>query len=171
MAQAYDLVVGEYVQRMPDIQYLSATLGQRSEIIAQFPHEVEENYEQYLKSLENPQPFYVGTPKLTPEGLTIFWDIAYDFQKQDITYTVELARNYLFENPVYREEGIHFPKITIREKMEPGNYFVRVMATDSDGNSQYAFDSYISDRGKEYGVKSFYIMEDGSVVEDEYAER
>ena len=171
MAQAYDLVVGEYVQRMPDIQYLSATLGQRSEIIAQFPHEVEENYEQYLKSLENPQPFYVGTPELTPEGLTIFWDIAYDFQKQDITYTVELARNYLFENPVYREEGIHFPKITIREEMEPGNYFVRVMATDSDGNSQYAFDSYISDRGKEYGVKSFYIMEDGSVVEDEYAER
>ena len=171
MADAYDSVVGEYVQKMPDIQYLSATLEQRQKIIEQFPLEVEENYEQYLKSLENPQPFYIGTPRLTSDGLDITWDIAYDFQNQDITYTVELARDSLFENMVCHEDGIYFPKITIREKMEPGKYFVRVTATDSDGNSQYAFDSYISERGKEYGVKCFYIMEDGSLVEDEYVEK
>ena len=155
---------------MPDIQYLPDTLQERREIIEQFPYEVEENYRQYLKSLENPQPFYIGTPEFTPDGLNIAWDIAYDFQNQDITYTVDLAQDDLFEKMIYHEEGIHFPKVTIRDEMGQGKYFVRVMATDSDGNSQYAFDSYISDRGKEYGVKCFYIMEDGSIVEDEYIE-
>lgn len=170
MADGYDSVVAEYVQRMPDIQYLSSTLEQRRKIIEQFPYEVEENYEQYLQSLENPQPFYIGTPEITADGLNITWDIAYDFQNQDITYTVELARDYLFENLVCHEDGIYFPKITITDEMKPGKYFLRVTATDSDGNSQYAFDSYISERGKEYGVKCFYVMEDGSLVEDEYVE-
>lgn len=170
MAQAYDEVVLPYVQQLPDINFLPSTLEQRQQIKNAIADEMEQNYQLYLKSLENPQPFFIGTPELTGNELNIKWDASYDFDYDDITYTVELAADYSFLNPLYYEDNIFYPDITIPWEMEPGMYFLRVKAADEDGNSQYAFDTYMGSNGTEYGVKCFYILEDGSIVEDVYEE-
>ena len=51
-----------------------------------------------------------------------------------------------------------------------GQYFIRVRATNASGYTQDAFDYYVIDSGKVYGVKCFYIQPDGTVVEDTYEE-
>lgn len=47
---------------------------------------------------------------------------------------------------------------------------MRVMAENSDGYTQYAFDYYILSNGKVYGTKCFYVDEKGSILEDVYVE-
>ena len=53
---------------------------------------------------------------------------------------------------------------------EAGQYFVRVRATNTSGKTQDAFDYYVTDEGKHYGMKCFYITEDSTVEEDDYEE-
>lgn len=170
MVKAYDEVVLPYVQRMPDIGFLPRTLEQRAQIRDAVADEVEQNYQLYLKSLENPQPFFIGVPERTQEGLYLAWDASYDFANEDVRYTVELARDYSFAEPLFYEDDIFVLELTISLELEPGVYFVRMKATDESGNSQYAFDTYMGTSGNEYGIKCFYVLEDGSIVEDVYEE-
>lgn len=47
---------------------------------------------------------------------------------------------------------------------------MRVRATNTSGKTQDAFDYYITDEGKHYGMKCFYVTEDNTVEEDDYEE-
>ena len=55
-------------------------------------------------------------------------------------------------------------------KLDKGQYFIRVTATNSDGVSQRAFDNYITDDEKFYGIMSFYVLENGKIREETYEE-
>ena len=125
--------------------------------------------EQYPESYHYPMPFYIGTPSLQNGVLQLSWDTSYDFNAEDISYTVELARDYQFRQMVYREEHVVLP-MTQTAAPAAGQYFIRVRATNASGYTQDAFDYYVIDSGKVYGVKCFYIQPDGTVVEDTYEE-
>jgi spore coat protein H len=56
------------------------------------------------------------------------------------------------------------------DALPAGQYFVRVIAHDAGGQTQTAFDSYITEKGKIYGTKCFYVGTDGQIVEDVYVE-
>ena len=43
-------------------------------------------------------------------------------------------------------------------------------ATNASGYTQDAFDYYVMETGKAYGMKSFFVETDGSVTEDLYEE-
>lgn len=45
---------------------------------------------------------------------------------------------------------------------------MRVIATNSDGKSQAAFEQYRVDTTSLFGVLSFYVMEDGKIKVDVY---
>jgi spore coat protein H len=47
-----------------------------------------------------------------------------------------------------------------------GQYFVRVTSKNKSGKTQYAFDYYVTDIGKNYGVRCFYIDGSGKIMED-----
>lgn len=47
-----------------------------------------------------------------------------------------------------------------------GQYYVKVVATNKSGYSQVAFDYYNGSKGTVYGVKCFFVLEDGRIVED-----
>ena len=51
-----------------------------------------------------------------------------------------------------------------------GQYFVRIRATNTSGQTQDAFDYYVTDAGKNYGMKCFYITGGQNVEEDIYEE-
>ena len=53
---------------------------------------------------------------------------------------------------------------------EKGHYFARVTATNEAGESRDAFDYYVTEAGKHFGVKSFFIQSDGKISEDVYEE-
>ena len=152
-----------------DLIYEPLTPTQYDAVVAGINAEIADNYVRYQESLKNPMPFYIGVPQIKGEGYTVEWDASYDFNGEDITYTFELAEDYNFENPIVKLEGLAIPMAQF-DKLPTGQYFMRVMATNESGRTQYAFDCYRISLGKVYGTKCFYVDEAGRIVEDIYVE-
>ena len=169
MIKDYKSVVKPYIYSMPDQMNEPLTETEYEQIAAAIPGEIEVNYELYLESLEKPMPFYIGSPAIQENKLKINWDISYDFDAEDITYTVEVARDYLFQDIIYKSANQLLPEMEM-DIPESGQYFVRVCAINRAGYMQDAFDYYVTDSGKNYGMKCFYITEDNQVEEDIYEE-
>ena len=169
MTAHYRTITEQYIWQMPDMEHLPLTRTQYDMVAKALPEEIEENYQQYPEGYHYPMPFYIGTPSLQNGVLQLSWDTSYDFNAEDISYTVELARDYQFRQMVYREEHVVLP-MTQTAAPAAGQYFIRVRATNASGYTQDAFDYYVIDSGKVYGVKCFYIQPNGTVVEDTYEE-
>ena len=114
-------------------------------------------------------PFYIGVPVAEENKMKINWDNSYSFDAEDITYSVEIAKDYLFQDVIYTQDGLLIPETEL-ELPEAGQYFIRVRATNEEGKTQDAFDYYITDEGKQYGMKCIYVTEDGQIEEDIYEE-
>ena len=84
-------------------------------------------------------------------------------------YTAELAKDYQFTTTFWSEADIRLPE-TVVYALPAGHYFLRVRATNASGYTQDAFDYYVMETGKAYGMKSFFVEADGSVTEDLYEE-
>ena len=169
MTAHYRTITEQYIWQMPDMEHLPLTRTQYDMVAKALPEEIEENYQQYPEGYHYPMPFYIGLPRIANGQLQLSWDTSYDFNAEDISYTVELARDYQFRQMVYREEHVVLP-MTQTAAPAAGQYFIRVRATNASGYTQDAFDYYVIDSGKVYGVKCFYIQPDGTVVEDTYEE-
>jgi spore coat protein H len=158
----YRSIVENYVFAEPDIYYLGLTPEQYDKVAKALPSEVDLYYNNYLETLEYPQPFYIGVPEMTPEGISYKWDVSYDFQQDDILYRLKVARDYDMADVVDNYEG-YWPSYT-GMALEPGKYFAKIEAQDESGNVTPAFDYYVTDMSsKVYGVVAFYVGEDGKV--------
>ena len=169
MIEKYRTVTQKYLYQMPDQMNAPLTEAQYDTVAAAIPSEVEQNYELYKESLEKPMPFYIGVPVIEGNTLKLNWDASYDFDAETITYTVELAKDYQFNEIVFRQDNIQIPEAETTVPSD-GQYFVRVRATNESGKTQDAFDYYVTDEGKYYGMRCFYITEDSTVEEDDYEE-
>ena len=170
-ANQYAEVVKQYAYSSPDLQYMPITQTQYDDMLNYLPSEVERNYQLYLESLVSPMPFFIGLPQKQETGLKFNWNSSYDFGEETITYTIEIDDDYSFSNPIIREEGLFVPEYDYSETLPAGQYFVRVKATNESGYEQYAFDYYVTSESiKKYGVLCFYVLEDGTIVEDTYEE-
>ena len=167
--ESYKNVLKPYLYSMPDAEYEPLTSEQYDQIAASLPDEIEKNYQLYLESLETPMPFFIGVPTIDGDKLKFNWDVSYDLDAEDITYSVEVARDYLFRDVIYQNTTLTVPEAEM-DLPEAGQYFVRVRATNTSGKTQDAFDYYVTDEGKHYGMKCFYITEDNTVEKDIYEE-
>ena len=169
MIQAYRTVTQAYLKKMPDQMYAPLTDAEYETIASAIPSEVEQNYKLYKESLKKPMPFYIGVPTIEGNTLKFNWDASYDFNAEDITYMVELAKDYQFKEVVYRQENLLIPEAQTTVPAD-GQYFLRVRATNASGKTQDAFDYYVTDDGKNYGMKCFYITGGTNIEEDIYVE-
>lgn len=169
MIEGYRQVTDRYAFSMPDIMYIGVTPEEYDRIADGIPGEVEENYQLYLESLEKPMPFHIGVPEVVGNKLKIMWDPSYDFDAENITYTVEVGRDYLFRDWILKKEDVILPEAEIALP-PPGQYFIRVRARNKSGQEQDAFDYYVTDEGKHFGTKCFYVNADGTIEEDIYEE-
>lgn len=162
--------VEPYITEAPDSTYLGVSMANHEKILKALPSEVESNYQKYFESYQKPMPFFIATPEKTSDKLKLSWESAYDFNSEDITYTVEVSKNYDFSDTILKQENLKLTSINM-DMLEEGQYFIRVKATNTSGKSQYAFDYYVADNlGKVSGVKSFYVNSDKTVSEDKYEE-
>lgn len=167
LIKTYRPVVEPYVYTMPDMMYARLTPKEYESVATTLANEIEKNYQLYLDDLKAPKPFYLDVPQANGEKIIFNWDSSYSLQGQDITYKFELAKDYLFTDIVYREEGLQFPTVTI-DKLNPGQYFFRVYSIAEDGESQVALTYYFSsDFIRYFGVQQFYVLTGGEIVPDE----
>lgn len=169
MVEQYSAIVKPYVYRMPDVQYAPLTEAEYDAIASGLSAEIQTNYDAYYESYLKPMPFYIDTPQVQDGKMVYTWNSAYDFDAETITYTFELSRDYTFTNHLIKQEGLMIPEVK-GDTLPAGQYFIRVTAKNTSGYEQYAFDYYVIEDGKVYGTKCFYVMEDGTIVEDSYVE-
>lgn len=169
MIDQYAAVVRPYLERMPDQMHEPLTPAQYEQVKAALPGEVEQNYQWYKESLEKPMPFFINTPWIEEGKLIVNWDSSYDFDAEDITYTVEIARDYEFQDMVGEAHGLVVPEVSV-DVPPQGQYFVRVRATNESGYTQDAFDYYVTDSGKQFSMICFYVNADNTVGVDTYEE-
>lgn len=167
LSKQYASIVKPYLERMPDVEHVRLKDGQYDQILNALPNDIEKNYKDYKESLKSPQPFFIDKPKIEDKDLLLKWMSSYDFDNQEITYHVELAKDPDFKEKILDEKGIK--GTSIRTKQLPkGQYFVRVIATNSSGKSQAAFEHYRTENARLFGVLGFYVLEDGNVKVDVY---
>ena len=165
---AYIGSVKDFIYSIPDAMHARLTADDYDMIAYALENEMEEAYSLYQWSLELPSPFRMYTPQRENGGLMLLWESAFSFSGMDIVYSIEIARDYLFNDLIYAADGLTdtwaFVELTLQ-----GQYFARITATDTDWNSRYSMDRY-DDIYKQphHGVKCFYILPDGEVVSDEY---
>ncbi|WP_027205912.1 CotH kinase family protein [Butyrivibrio fibrisolvens] len=166
MISEYSKVVRPYVFSGRDALYTSLTKEQYDTLVSKIPYEPQYYYQEYINSLEKPQPFYIGDISYENGILSTMWDSSYDFDQETITYTVTIARDYELKDVIATYSGV-WTNISQQIDLEPGNqYFLAVTATNESGYSQGAFDYYIANDSYYYGMKSFYLDLDGSVIAD-----
>ena len=168
-AQSYAQTVLPYLYALPDIEFAHFTYEEYNYGLEHLYEQIEKNYERYLLSLEKSMPFYLGVPQAQDGKITFLWDTSYDFDQENITYTFEISDGYTFSNVIYSEKDLIVPGASV-DMLEPGQYFYRVKAKNTSGYEQVAFDYYNSERGKEYGMRCFYVTEDGEIQVEVYEE-
>jgi spore coat protein H len=123
----------------------------------QFYEQVEENYEEYLTSIEYPMPMFVSEPDKNADGTTYFaWEPSFDIQGELITYGITLARDYEGKDIVFAENYLTETNYTYIESLPSGTYYLAITATDRSGNTQYSLDHY---RNQEKGIYEFGVRE------------
>ncbi len=166
LVNSYAQLVKPYVYQMPDAEHARVESAEYDTVIAGMPGEIQENYGYYLESLEKPLPFFVSLPQEEDGRMTVQWDASYDLDGEDVTYSFQLATDYLFQNVLASAENLRLPEATF-DKLEPGTYYMRVRATNESGYTQDCYDYYSSDLGKVYGAKPFIVNADGTISEME----
>lgn len=169
MAEQYSEIVKPYLYSMPDIQNAPLTEEQYNQVLGNLSQEIEANYQDYKDSWEKPMPFYAAPPKLVDGKYQYDWDASFTFEGETITYSFELAKDYTFQDVIMKQDDLLIPQ-AIGEKLPPGQYFIRVVAKNASGETQYCFDYYSTENGKVYGTKCFHVLDDGTIVEDVYEE-
>ena len=169
-AADYRSVVEPYLYRMPDILKAPLTQTQYDLVVQKLYNEITGNYRRYQDSLQKPMPFYVGVPELTENGLHVSWDASYTLDGQSLLYSVTLAKDYSFRQVLAQKTDLFLPETDLDVRLAPGQYFLRVRATNDAGKTQGCFDYYVTDSGKVYDTYCFYVLEDGTCVPDIYEE-
>jgi spore coat protein H len=164
MIQIYRPVVEPFIYRVPDSTYIDHP-DYFARQYALIPQEIENNYTLYRESLEQPMPFYLGTPTIVDGSLEFIWDDAYDFDGENIAYHFEVSTDFNFDNIVYQNDTMNVTSMDT-EIFPPGEYFWRVLATNQSGKTQYPFDAYLDAEFRPYpGMKYFNITADGEIIE------
>lgn len=165
MVRRYRPIVEPYVRKMPDSMHEPLTSSQYDTVANQLHSEIEQNYQTYRTGFNKPMPFYIGKPTPTNGKLKLSWDVSYDFNDEDLRYTVTVAKDYEGKDVVFTQSDLVLPE-AVMDMPGEGQYFIKVSVRNASGETQDAFDYYVIDGNKIYGTKCFYVKADGSIVED-----
>lgn len=165
MVRRYRSIVEPYVRKMPDSMHEPLTSSQYDTVANQLHSEIEQNYQTYRTGFNKPMPFYIGKPTPTNGKLKLSWDVSYDFNDEDLRYTVTVAKDYEGKDVVFTQSDLVLPE-AVMDMPGEGQYFIKVSVRNASGETQDAFDYYVNDGNKIYGTKCFYVKADGSIVED-----
>ncbi len=168
-ASTYSELLKPYLFKSRDALGMPVTPKQYDSIASSLTDEVKNNYLSYKESYTKPMPFFIGAPVSDGRYVTLQWDTAYTFDDESVTYTFELAKDYTFKYPLVKKSELKIPGVQF-EVPTAGQYFIRVTAKDEGGQTQTAFDSYMTEGGKVYGTKCFYIDGKGQITEEYYVE-
>lgn len=152
----YNIVLSN-IAMLPDLKYLPVTLEDYLSRYEILPDLVEKNRVSYHQLLEKPMPFEMTGPRQQQNKYIFTWEQSYDLQQDSLYYHFELSRDKSFVSSVVSVSDIEDTGIEV-ENLQPGAYYWRVTAWDTNGNWQAASNIYTDEFGDYYfGIKAFEI--------------
>ena len=125
MVRRYRSIVEPYVRKMPDSMHEPLTSSQYDTVANQLHSEIEQNYQTYRTGFNKPMPFYIGKPTPTNGKLKLSWDVSYDFNDEDLRYTVTVAKDYEGKDVVFTQSDLVLPE-AVMDMPGEGQYFIKV---------------------------------------------
>jgi spore coat protein H len=166
MLNSYRKVTDVFALQMPDLYYLRGGVANYERTYETLPDEIRINYDLYRESLESPMPYFLDTPKASGTKLVFNWGESYDFNAQNITYQLQVAKDWKFEEVIFTQKLMDQHSTEI-DMLAPGTYFWMVTSTNENGKTQYPFNVYIDADGQPHsGMKYLFITSDGKVLEE-----
>jgi len=136
------------------------------ENITDFQARITYCYQLYETSQDKPMPIFLGVPKEEKDkSITYNWSPSIDLQSDRVYYVFSIFTDYMEkENSTIFSKETNLTKITPELTLPDGSYFWSVVAYDSKGNAQIAYDRYRVNNEAGitelfYGIKFFRIMQ------------
>lgn len=161
---SYKEITESYLYGGADSENAKLSKEAYEELTGKIGSELEENYQYYMDTRDNPWPFFVNIPICSDQQTILSWDASYDPNAEAVTYSYKLYRDDTFTDLVSEEDNLVVPSATIDE-LEPGFYYLRVTSKNESGKEQDCFDYLATSdgRGKIYACLGFQVLEDGTV--------
>lgn len=167
----YKALIQTTVMAAPDVAQLPVLPNTLEPALAQWDREanrladaVQTNLANFAAALESPMPFWLsahGIQTSAGNKIELNWDPSVDLQGDAVTYTLQVAKDPNFVSlalpPVtVAQQGGEFPSYAI-PMLPNGNYYLKVTARDSKGNTQIAFNNVDVGTAHYFGVLAFAV--------------
>ncbi len=152
----YYPTVSQFVKKSPDKDYLDVEIADYDDVYYGIVNESLLNKEIYYKNLEKPMPFFLDEHENEKKQHVFTWDTSYDIQGDDLFYTLQISTDRSFSHIVHEQKDMIDTEFTYQ--LPKGVYYWRVIAKDTKGHMQMAFDQYEDDNGTmHFGVKKIVV--------------
>lgn len=167
-AEKYASLVENWVYRLPDAVYQRVSRDNYHVLLENIGKEVEENFQLYKNSLNEPWPFHILTPAPSNGMLILSWEPSYLADGTAPLYNVELSIDPNFTEDILRLDAYNGTDY-ITNALPAGQYFLRIIAEDGAGHWQTAYEYYLTETDRTIvSTACFYVLEDGEVRLNEY---
>ena len=163
LTEGYKPVLNKTMALEPDIGLLRGGMTPADLIpyVDSFDEIIMRNYQNFKTAFQYPAPMFVSLPTQNPDGtLHLAWDNSYSYQQRTITYRVQIANDCHMKNILFEQDAIYNNSIDTDIAFEPGVYYLKVFAIDSEGNEQVSLEHYEFDGASfiyESGVLEFTV--------------
>ena len=163
LAARYAQVAKPFLYGGADAKYARVDEETYDMLVEKINDELAFHYRTFQETLLRPWPFFVDLPRINHENnrMEFTWGVSYEVHGEPVTYDYILARDYAFTDVIDRGERLTVPYFSY-DILPPGEYFLKVTATNRSGYTTDCFDYYYA-VDKKYGCYCFIVREDGTV--------
>jgi spore coat protein H len=168
---SYRPLIESLVTRDPDLANLPTVsqdvAGRQQEWSGEYQRlstVITDNYNGFRQRLEKPMPFWQAAENNAGK-LVLTWDKSVDLQNDAVSYEVGIARqpDFAASSVIVRQSGVADTRLETT-MLPNGTYYMRVLATDSKGYTQEAFDRTDEGGHAYFGVRKFTLADKFTVT-------
>lgn len=157
LVNGYDVYIEEVLTSSPDAEHLKMEYDEMLAEALLLGERVEENYQKFLNSINYPKAVFILDFEKKSDYYILDWSDSYDFDNEEVEYTVRIATDPSMTEIVYEEEGIKNSQLPLFT-LEPGNYYVTIDSVNESGYVMEAYDRFKDAQGYIYlGVKNLVV--------------
>lgn len=159
LVDSYKSVLEKALLVPPDLEYMKISSEELEERLDKIYDGVLQCYDLYKENVTYPAPMFVARPERLADGSVRFaWDESYSYQGLPVTYKIEVF-DAVMDKTIFCQENIKETSWILKEGLEPGTYFVRISAIDSEGHAQINLEHFNGQLADGNRVDVFGLLE------------
>lgn len=159
LVNSYKSVLEKALLVPPDVEQMRISPEELNERLDKLYDGMSNCYELYKENIAYPASMFVARPEKLEDGSVRFaWDPSYSYQGLPITYKIEVYDS-LMDKMIFSQENIKETSWILKEGLEPGTYFVRISAIDSEGHTQINIEHFNGQLANGQRVNVYGLLE------------